>query len=517
MEVSISGNHIYVKFDFDPGIIRQIKAAGGRWQPKRKQWAIPDNLASRGAVNAIQPGTFRIDDIAPDPDFRPLKCAMSHQVRGLRIAWKKKSWGYWYDTGTGKTLLALEIIRMYQVKTLVVCPLTAIRSAWSDDIEKFGYEFAPVVDLWAAWKKKKTYEKALNGCRVGIINFESFKNQIDHIKKAGFRLLILDESSACKNPRTAISKKMTEFAKDIPLRYLLSGTPAPNSPMEYFSQCQIIDPGVFGASFWRFRNKFFTKMGFNYIMKPEKKQEFNEKLASISCAVRKEDVLDLPPRTDIIRSFVLSPAEKRRHDGAVAELVEQLARRKPDGEKNQDTAKLLKAVKQRQITSGFIYDEEKNVEEIGNSKIKVFQELIDEIHPAEQVLIWTQFRPEVDHISAVLPDGSYGICNGMVSRKTQEQAISDFKAGKKKYLIAHPGSLRYAVTFTGCCYAIYYSISHSLEAFWQSKDRIYRYGQERKCFYYYLLAEKSVDFQVLKALNKKESAAQAVLNYLRRL
>ncbi len=34
---------------------------------------------------------------------------MVHQKNGVKAARKHARWGYWYDTGTGKTLMSLEI------------------------------------------------------------------------------------------------------------------------------------------------------------------------------------------------------------------------------------------------------------------------------------------------------------------------------------------------------------------------------------------------------------------------
>jgi SNF2 family DNA or RNA helicase len=50
---------------------------------------------------------------------------------------------------------------------------------------------------------------------------------------------------------------------------------------------------------------------------------------------------------------------------------------------------------------------------------------------------------------------------------------------------------------------------------YQSKDRIYRKGQKNACTYYYLVADKTVDGEILQALEHKANAAEAVFNYLK--
>ncbi len=78
---------------------------------------------------------------------------MPHQRQGLEIAKVNQKWGFFWDTGTGKTLLGIEIIRQKQVKTLVVCPLSVIESVWMEELTKWAPEIM-AVNLWDAWKRR---------------------------------------------------------------------------------------------------------------------------------------------------------------------------------------------------------------------------------------------------------------------------------------------------------------------------------------------------------------------------
>jgi SNF2 family DNA or RNA helicase len=71
------------------------------------------------------------------------------------------------------------------------------------------------------------------------------------------------------------------------------------------------------------------------------------------------------------------------------------------------------------------------------------------------------------------------------------------------------------VTLTRARYAIYYSVGFSYEQHQQSRDRIYRAGQTRKCVYYYLAAEDSVDFVAMRCLKRKASESEGTLAALR--
>ena len=70
-------------------------------------------------------------------------------------------------------------------------------------------------------------------------------------------------------------------------------------------------------------------------------------------------------------------------------------------------------------------------------------------------------------------------------------------------------------TLTNCSYAVYFSLSHSLELQDQSEDRIHRKGQINKCTYYFLLAKNTVDSSILDALQGKRDVAEAILNHIK--
>jgi len=50
---------------------------------------------------------------------------------------------------------------------------------------------------------------------------------------------------------------------------------------------------------------------------------------------------------------------------------------------------------------------------------------------------------------------------------------------------------------------VYYSLTLSSELWMQSKKRIHRIGQNRTCFYYYLITEKSVEEKILEVLKER--------------
>lgn len=378
-----------------------------------------------------------------------------------------------------------------------------------EDLERFAPELRKrSVSLWNL--KGSKLEDAMHKHQVCLINYESFRTKAKLLEEAGFDMVIADESSKVKTFNSGVTKTLIKFTDNIPKVYLLSGTPAPNTRLEYWSQIRMMDVSLLGASFYQFRSKYFQGSGYNgftFTEKPQKAGELTRLIASVSTVVRKEDVLDLPDRTDMVRYVDLSIKESQVYKEMSKKMIVEIE----DNDISASNA-AVKLMKLRQITAGFLIGEE-GTTTFGNSKLKALINLLNEIGD-NQVIIWTQFKHEAvmiqNEIQSAL-DQQAGICNGTVSQSLKDQTIKAFKNNKIPFLIGHPKSIGHGVTLTNCSYAIYYSLSYSSEEYIQSKDRIYRKGQNNACSYYHMIGSKTIDEVIYKALINKTDVSEAVL------
>ena len=256
---------------------------------------------------------------------------------------------------------------------------------------------------------------------------------------------------------------------------------------------------------------------FYWKIKKEKRPEFLSKLASISEVVRKEDVLDLPEKTDSVRKIFLTPAERKAYD----EMEEHFVIEFGDYEVIAPNA-AVKLMKLREGTSGFYYDEDRNVHRVGESKINETKKLLEEIGN-HQLIIWTHFHPEADQIEKLFHQISkhrpitWRRIDGTVKKQNiKNQSISEFKKGDVQYLVAHPGSLGRGQNLFNCSYMLFFSQSHSYDFFDQCSGRIYRDGQKNACNYYYLVAVDTVDEGIMIALKRKENVVKSVFDYIKK-
>lgn len=423
--------------------------------------------------------------------------------------------GLFFDCGTGKTITALDTIKGRNSLALVVCPLSIIEPAWIADAKKVGVK---VVNLWARNAKQRREQMTKirdNGePLVAVINYESFKKEFTALRMIPFKMLVIDESSKMKDPNSAITKKLIEFADHTPDVLLMSGRPAPNSILEYWSQMRAIERSILGPSFFAFRNRYFYQprpdLTWLWMPKTGSEKEIMEKIKARCMFVDKKDALkDLPDHVYTERKIVMDPVQRRLYDKMLAQLAIEL-----DGKYTFAANELAKLMKLRQITAGFVFNEEGEKQAISNTKIAAVQEILDEIGD-EPVVIVCQFHWEVEEYLLKLGGEKVVTLYGENTYEQNQESIKLFTTGAKKILVGHPKSMGHGLTFTNCRYMIWPSLSYSYEEWYQANQRIHRIGQEKKCQTIVVNAKNSIDETVHKVLKSKGNINEALLGLLK--
>lgn len=415
----------------------------------------------------------------------------SYQREITNDALNKDGYGIFLSTGCGKTLIALEIAK-HLGKTLVVCPLSVIETAWIDDCHNF-YPELNIINCHDSSKEKRIKKLELDA-DIYVMNYESFKILKNQIRNSNFQCMIVDESSVMKNMQAQITLDLLSMIDVIPRRYVLSGTPNPNDNLELFPQMKFVMPDLFGNSFYGWQASYFhqdmTDPHHWYQTQEDKDKLFN-RLSEGSIFLKKEDCVDLPPKIFEIRNYELLKNQRQYYQDMIHNIKDNIN----NWSKFEFTAKLMKL---REICSGFVIDKQEEVISFETAKDKLLKDCLDEIVQSEPIIVWCQFRYEIEKLAKQFN----GV--GLASQtKDRNQIIRDFKDGKIKLLFTHPKLLGKGLTFTNCTYNIYYSMSFSYEEFRQSQDRIHRIGQENKCTYIILQGIGTIEQRVYDCLKRK--------------
>lgn len=479
---------------------------------------------------------------------------MPHQKAGAELAEKYKRFAFFYDTGTGKTVMALEIMMSHQYRNkarfIVVAPKALIKSAWMDDSKFFpkmkllplsknmtAQDYAQLYDYWQTMDgqprmftdeegnllerisnklKDDILEDLYKRAHHFIINIDSIrepKKGNELLKKINCNGLIIDESVIIKNYESANAQRMRVFAKKMDYVYLLSGKPAPNTTIEYYSQMKIIDPETFNLTFEEFVDKYYQQTKFRFVDKNDKtRAEVAKMVGNRSIIIKKEECILLPEAFHQRRSVEIDDKTKAFYKDVLNNFIAEIVTM--DGKKIKVTkmSKLASIMKLREVASGFYLDQTGSYT-LNPHKINEIKTLLDEIGYDEngrrnKVLIWCNFKFEIKSVESALKQSGYKVVTAYSETRNLDENIAAFKYGDAEIMIAHPQTLKYGVTFTKCHYCIFSSMSYSYDDYYQAHDRIYRNGQENVCFFYHLLSEDTIDEIIYRCVIEKASKAK---------
>ena len=470
---------------------------------------------------------------------QPHKFLMHHQRVARDIAGLYNRFALFMDTGTGKTLTALQIIKDKQLdesckKWLVVVPRPIIRTGWMAD----AIDFFPDIKMFPAstnYNKTKLLEIAemhkykrlgrmtstelsnmlFDDADVVVINPESASKILGLAQKRGIHFdgIIVDESTKIKTHNSGISKLMMDYAyrPETKFFYILTGNPRPQSELDYWSQMFCIDYTLLGASFTQFRGMYFDKIGeqfSKYVMRKSMKDYMAKLIAMKSYTVRKEDCLDLLTPQTIIREVEMSPTSKKLYKTMLEQFI-VMVKQSEDDKTITTMSKVGALMKVRQITSGFIMDTDtgKPHRTGETEKLSELKSIVEELGD-KPVVIWITFKEEAEMIAEKLGRANCAVAN---SQHDTDESLRRFMDNEVQFLIAHPASIKYGVTLTGrkmkknCTYAIYFSRDANYENYDQSKDRIQRYGQTEQVTYIHIVTERSIDADIYRSVMNKQT------------
>ncbi len=353
---------------------------------------------------------------------------------------------------------------------------------------------------------------------VAVINYESTWR--DGIKEKIMDwhpdLIIADESQRIKTHDANQSKAMHELGDLAKYKLILSGTPVQNNCLDLFSQYRFLDKRIFGTNFYAFRNKYCIMGGFQkyQVVGFKNKEDLIKREYSAAYRVTKEECLDLPEQIFITRKLQFSDKEMKLYK----QIKEQSFAELESGGQITAATVLTKMLRLQQLTGGFlIKDEADKPTQISDAKINALEDIIDDyvIETGKKLVVFARFRAELDLIEKLLKKKKlqYGMIYGDIKLDDRGDIVKDFQTNPDtKVFVAQIDTAGLGITLTAADTCVYYSVNFNYAAYSQSLARIHRIGQRNNCTYIHLLVDKTIDEQVLKALEKKEDIAKTIVD-----
>jgi len=460
----------------------------------------------------------------------------AHQIIALEKSWDKTEYGYFMEMGTGKSKVLVDNMAMLYDKgringALIVAPKGVYRTWLEQEIPlHLATHIQPTMVLWTA-STSKTKEKEYQSLfatgydlHILIMNVEalSTKKGLDFAGKflrSHKTMLAVDESTTIKNPNAKRTKSILQLGKQAEYRRILTGSPVTKSPLDLYTQCGFLNEFLLGfSSFYSFRNRYAHMLERNFggrrvqlIGSYRRLDELSDTIKKFSYRVLKEDCLDLPPKVYTRREVELTEEQSKAYatmkSAALALLKGKMA-----------TAPhvLTQLMRLHQITCGHLKNDDGTITDLKNNRMKELLSLLEEVEG--KVIIWANYIHDIENIVKIISeeygDDSIVQYYGATSSDDRQKAIKEFQDpdSKVRFFVGNPQTAGYGITLTAANNVVYYSNGYDLEKRLQSEDRAHRIGQEKSVTYIDLIAPKTVDEKIVKALRSKMNIANTIMD-----
>ena len=435
-----------------------------------------------------------------------------YQKRAIEKTIRTPRVGLLLTMGLGKTVITLTAIwkLMYEwfeiSRVLVIAPKRVAEDTWSREHAKWdhlrGLRISKV--LGTAQQRRAALQAEAD---VYVIGRDNVVWLTEELKSWPFDMVVIDELSSFKNPQ---AKRFRALKKVIPRAKRvvgLTGTPSPNGLMDLWAEIYLLDRGErLGRTLGAYREEFFRPgarngyVVYKWLPRAGAEKEIEKRISDICVSMTASDYLQLPERIDNVIPVRLSPSEMMAYRQMEAEQLLPLE----DAEVVALSAAAVMG-KLLQIANGCVYTAEGTTVRIHEAKLETLEEIIDTTD--EPVLVFYSFRHDLDAIMERFRDA-----------RTLEgpQDIADWNEGRIRILLAHPASVGYGLNLQdGGHVIVWYGLTWSLELYQQANARLYRQGQEKPVIIHHLVAEGTVDEQVMKALKAKDMSQAALLAALK--
>ena len=468
--------------------------------------------------------------------FRAVKFLLEHACAALFL-----------DPGLGKTAITLAGIKYLKAhsqveKALVVAPLRVCHEVWPEEIKKWKdfkklkIEILHGPDKDAALRRKADIYVINPEGLEWLLNVKKKKGasgktrvtvDVRRFKNFGFDLLVVDELSKFKHPKTNRFKAIKHVLHTFGRRWGLTGSPMTNGLLDLFGQCYILDMGnALGQYISHYKDKYFEQQDYQgYVWAPMKgaAAKIYKRLEPLALRMSATDYLDMPEIINDNIFIELPPKVQQVYRELETDLFTRIDK-KVVVAANAAAA----STKCRQVASGGVYYEDplvpgtpagpKKSTHLHDEKTKALVDLIDELQGA-QLLVAYDFAHDLDRIRAKLGKDVPYIGGGTTTSQLKE-IIRKWNAGKIQVLLAHPKAAGHGLNLQsgGCNHICWYSITWDYELYDQFIRRVHRQGNKNfHVFVYHILARGTIDPIILRALHSKERGQQALFNALTEL
>jgi len=475
-------------------------------------------------------------------DFPTRHSPFTHQREELERNYHQINWGVFWEQGTGKTKLEIDnTVKLFiegRIDAVVILAPEGVHTNWvldeipehiSPDQPYLAHEWMTSKATTIAHKKKfKSLMEYEGGLKFLSMTYSAYmtkagKSYITKFFETHRVFFILDESTKIKSPGIKLTRSLLAFGKRADYRRVLTGTPVTNSPFDLYAQMKFLVNDFWKAhglnSFYAFKNYFGEwqpiqvgpNQSFDKLVKYCNLEELSVMVSDMTSRVRKDDVLDLPPKQYSKCYFDMPSATSQAFKELKKEFMTVIQSADDKQEAVFAELAIVRLTRCQQVSCGFMQIDGGEVHQLEkrNPRLKALDEII-ETHPGKMI-IWCRFKPDINLIMDHLKNEAVRY-DGDVPTADRHENKTRFQEGDARFFVANPAAAASGLTLHAAETVVYYSNSFSNWQREQSEDRAHRAGLKHTVKYIDIVARDSYDQKILDSLRQNKSVADAIVD-----
>ena len=422
------------------------------------------------------------------------------------------------ECGLGKTSITLTAIcdlmfDSFEIhKVLIIGPIRVVTMSWPDEIKKWDHtsDLRYSVAVGTESERMAALEAQAD---LYLINRENVQWLVE---KSGlpfdYDMVVVDELSSFKNWQAKRFKALMKVRPKVKRIVGLTGTPSSNGLMDLFAEYKLLDMGQrLGRFIGQYRNRYFVPdktnghVVYSYKLLPGAEEAIYDRISDITISMKSADHLKMPELVNSRYMVRLDEPELVKYERMKRDLLLKL----PEGEVTAANAAALSG-KLSQMANGTVYSDDGAYETIHDRKLDALEDII-EASNGKPVLAAYWYQHDLERIQDRLSELKIGC-----SRLDKERNIRRWNEGKIPVGLIHPASAGHGLNLqSGGNILVWFGLTWSLELYQQTVARLWRQGQKETVSVIHILAAKTIDEQIMHALETKDHTQRALIDAVR--
>ncbi len=389
---------------------------------------------------------------------------------------------------------------------LVVAPKSLLYN-WQAEAEKFCPSLKTLI--YTGILRNRLLPKFAQNDLI-IMSYGTMRNDIEELQRIPFRLVVIDESQAIKNPTSLTARSLLKI--DAVYRLALTGTPIENTLLDVWSQMNFLNRGLLGSY------GYFEK---NFIRPIEKNQDAGRTSELkrildpfVLRRTKKQVAKELPPKVEKIHYCEMTPEQAERYEKTKSQYRNEILEHVSQVGMARSRLKIFNGLMHlRQLALNPLLKDDDYEGQSGKDD-EIRRMLQRAVEGGHKVLLFSQFVSYLSVFKDMLQaDGiEYSYLDGSMDEKERAEAIKRFQENDhvKVFLL----SLRAGNSGLNLTAADYVFLA---DPWWnpftmrQAEDRAHRIGQEKAVFSYKFITKNTIEEKILDLQKKKTHLAESII------